>query len=537
MQSGTRSVATRVKPPPQWHRAILTVTADDEGVLHTAVAELGVGVGPGRPLEPAPWRSRQDLEGRISRAGHADGQRKRHAGAARCWRCRCLGISFGIEHERPADRQSAGDHPVTLTHDSRASATPLTSGRWAFTRAAAGGVAAQATYALSNFVLQFAAARLLGLDGLGRYSALYAFTILATAISGGFVGDSLTVLDRADRSIRAGLQAWLTIIAVATSSIAGFVFWSIGFVNAATALAFGVATAAFLVEDALRRSLMALFRFWRVAVVDLSGLAASVSVIVATWRISGRLTLAHLMVALLVGQVCATLIAISLLPSHERIVVAMRGAAMRTVAAYGGWRAVQQLVRPALLAAVRVLCLLVSSVAAVGALEAARVYTAPAMLVVGGLNSYLFATYARTRDRPLESMVRRVDRTVLVLIAIVGSFGLVAVVAIPVLGPVLSGGEYDLSVAAVASWSLFAASVAAVTPFGQLASVRGEQRAVLMWRTADSVATVAVVAAGLALGLSIMWVPLVLAIGSISGGLAIRMLVLRPRTSRYNRAP
>lgn len=419
-----------------------------------------------------------------------------------------------------------------LAHVRRAPASPEPVAHSALGRSSAGAVAAQATYALSSFALQFAAARLLGLEGLGRYSALYAFLVLTTAVSSGFVGDSLTVLDRKSRAIRAGLQVWLVLITVTAGSIAGTVAWAIGFVGAGTACVFGGATAVFLVEDALRRNLMAAFCFWRVVLVDAGGLLASLGVVLTAHALEERVTLTHLLLALLVGQVCATAVAVVLLPSGERTLVSVRHAAMRSVAAFGAWRAMQQLVRPALLAGVRVLCLVASSVPAVGALEAARVYTAPSMLVVGGLNSYLFASYARSRDEPLDTVIRQVDRTVLALLLAVATAGALAIVGLPVFGPLLSGGEYEISTAAVASWSLFVASIAAVTPFGQLAGVRGQQRRVLAIRLVDSIATLAAVAVGLALGVDVVWVPLILAIGSIGGGLSIRILVLRATTTR-----
>jgi hypothetical protein len=162
------------------------------------------------------------------------------------------------------------------------------------------------------------------------------------------------------------------------------------------------------------------------------------------------------------------------------------------------------------------------------------VYTAPAMLVVGGINSYLFASYARTKSAPLGGVLHRADRTVATLVAITAAVGIAAVAALPILGPVLSGGDYDLSIVAVASWSLFVASIAAVTPFGQLASVRGNQRRVLSIRVADSVVTLIAVVIALALGLAVMWVPLILAIGSIAGGMTIRIMVLAPAAGHAN---
>ena len=188
-----------------------------------------------------------------------------------------------------------------------------------------------------------------------------------------------------------------------------------------------------------------------------------------------------------VGQAIGVIVAIVIMPRAERWLTGMRRAAWRKVFGYGSWRAVQQLVRPALLASVRVVCLVGLGLAATGQLEAARIYVAPAMLVVGGVSAFLFATYANRRSTPLEKLIRMADRSVIGLVAAITLFGVVAVLALPWLGPLLTDGEYALQIPAVIGWVAFAASVAAVTPYGSLAAVRGRQAAVLSWRVADSV--------------------------------------------------
>lgn len=389
-----------------------------------------------------------------------------------------------------------------------------------------GGVAAQGSQAIASVALQVLAARLLGLAGLGRYGALYALIILATAVCSGFVGDSLTVLDRSRTDIRAGLQTWLLIVPLMAGAMCCVGAFATGFLSLPGAIAFGGAAAAFMVEDCLRRLLMATLHFWRIVLVDMAALVGSVSV-AAVVGLMTDLTITHFLVALIAGQVVAAFMAAAMLPASERYVVAMRPAALGAVAKYGGWRAMQQAVRAALLALVRIVGLLGVGATAVGGLEAARIYMAPAMLVVTGMGSFLFASYAARSDAPLADLVRLADRSVLTLLCLVGGFGVAAVSLIGWLGPLLTNGKYELSVITVGGWAAYAASAAAVTPYGQLAAVRGRQAAVLGIRAADSVFSLLAVVVVVAINDSVQWVPAVLAVGSLFGGLAIRQLPLR----------
>jgi hypothetical protein len=161
---------------------------------------------------------------------------------------------------------------------------------------------------------------------------------------------------------------------------------------------------------------------------------------------------------------------------------------------------------------------------------------APALLVVGGLSSFLFASYAIDRGVPLTESVRRADRSVFGLIVVVLAFGAFALVMLPIVGPLITDGDFELSVPAVAGWAAYAASVAAVTPYGSLAAVRGRQAAVLAWRVSDSVLSLAMVTVLLLGTRSFTWVPTVLAFGSLLGGLAIRQFVLKPEAARQLKA-
>ena len=389
-----------------------------------------------------------------------------------------------------------------------------------------GGIAAQGSQALASFALQFVAARYLGLHGLGEFAVLFGVIVVATAVSSGFVGDSLTVLDRRRTAVRAGLQSWLAMLALGAGAIGAAVAGLAGFLSPAEAMAFGLATATFLVEDTLRRLLMATMQFWRIVIVDITAMVASLAVVVVASAKDG-VTLGVLLLALAVGQVVATAAGWWLLPRVERFLVPMRAAALGEVAAYGTWRALQQAVRAGTLALVRVICLLLVTSAAVGGLEAARIYMAPAVLAVSGVSSYLFASYASSPTAPLERLLHLADQSVVKLLVGVLSFGLIGVVAIPVLAPVLTNGEYELSAIAVAGWAVYAAAIAGVTPYGQLASVRGRHVSVFVLRLSESTLSLLAIYMMVTVTRAVEWVPLVLAAWSLLGGLLIRELVIK----------
>jgi O-antigen/teichoic acid export membrane protein len=405
--------------------------------------------------------------------------------------------------------------------------------RGARLRSGAAAIAAQGSQSLGSLVLQILAARGLGAEGLGKFGLLYGTLVVATAIATGFVGDSMTVLDRAQAPIRAALQSWLGLIAMMCALTAVAISWGTGFVAWPTALAFGAATLVFLFEDAVRRLLMANLKFWRIVIVDVASLVGVLALLFAVPGIS----LTELFVALTVGQVLAAVVGIAILPAHERWLAAPLPAEFAAVARYGGYRGLQQAVRPTLLSLVRLMVIAIVGLAAAGELEAARVYAAPALLAVAGVNSFLFANYAKEATKPMAYALREADRGVLLLVVIIAVLSVGAVVAMPVLAPLLVGGEYALSTVAVAGWLAYTVSVAAVSPYGALAAVRGHQGAVLLIRILDSLLSLAVVAA-LVWGLrSAEWVPVGLTLGSLAGGLALRLSLLRSRTPsrRYGR--
>jgi O-antigen/teichoic acid export membrane protein len=394
-------------------------------------------------------------------------------------------------------------------------------------------VGAQGAQALASFTLQILVVRSLGLDGLGAFAILYGIMVLVAGIITGFVGDPLVVLDRRERSLRSALEQYALGISATGGILAAVGCWASGLISPTQGILFAIAVVLFAFEELARRLLMANMAFWRVAALDLAAFAGSLATIgVAT--LTDAPTLDTFLLAIAIGQALAIALCIPLLPREERFLVSLGGGALGAVARYGAWRAGQQLLRPALLTAVRALVTLSLGLTAIGLLESARVYVAPAMLVVSGLTSFLFVTYAKDDITPMRRRLRKADRAVLTLLGITVVLGLLMVVCLPWIGQLLFGVTPPFI--AVLGWLAYTASVSAVTPYGALAAMGGRQFTVFAIRFADTALSCVAVLTALALGAPAEAVPLVLAVGSLAGGAAIRFILLRPPSRGRRRA-
>ncbi len=389
----------------------------------------------------------------------------------------------------------------------------------------AGAVAAQFSQAAGSFLLQVLAARLLGKEGLAVFAVLSGLVVLATAVVSGFVGDSLTVLDRSATAVRAGLQWWLVTLSTGVALIASLGLWGSDYLTPWEALVFGLSGAAFVAEDSFRRLLMATMRFWAIVVVDLVSLIGSVGV-VAVVHATSEVTLATLLEGLLVGQVAAMAVAIVLLPPSDRWWARGTTPDRGHVFRYGKWRALQVSVRPAMLAVMRVIVVAGVGRAAYGELEGARLFVAPATLAVNGASSYLFARFARTKDVATSKLLRQSDRGVVVLATASLGLGVIAALLVPSLGSAMVGDDFDLDRWGVFGWAVLAAATAAATPYGVLAAVRGRQGATLLVRLTDAVCSLVGVAIAMQLDWSETSVPYVLAASAFLGGIGIRVLIV-----------
>lgn len=399
-----------------------------------------------------------------------------------------------------------------------------------------GSLVVQLAQAFGSFALQILVLRALGVDGLAVFAVLYGLLVLSSAVVGGFVGDSLTVLDRGTTPVRAALEWWLVVLSVGTALLAGagVLVWNAvaGGISGAAACWFVIVSVLFLVEEVGRRWLMAVMRFWSVIAVDVVALLVAVCVVVVVGT-QENITLTTFFVAIAIGQLAGVMTTIALLPLDERWLVSVGVADRRAVWEFGRWRAAQQLLRPATLTVVRLQAVFVVGAAAYGRLEAARIFIAPAIHVISGASQYLFADLARDR-RAVASradLVRRTDRRVASLSGAVAAIGLVAIGLSTTLGQVLVGDDVELGVPALVAWLAFASATAASAPYGALASVHGDQRTLTVLRVGEALASVVLVAVVLGAGAGAVSAPWAMAAATIVAAVAVRRHVAAGRTA------
>jgi O-antigen/teichoic acid export membrane protein len=389
----------------------------------------------------------------------------------------------------------------------------------------AGAMTAQAVQALGGLVLSVAAARLLGAAGLAAFSLVYGAIVLGTALASGLVGDSWTVLDRSDPAVRSALGWWALAVTLAAAAGGAVLAAVSGQWPATTVLAVSAAAAAFLVQELGRRFLMAAQRYWSLVAMDAAGLAVTLGVLVGWVVATGDGTLGAVLGALAVGQTVSAALGRFLLPRADRRARLRNRPALREVWAFGSWRAAGQAVKPGVLTVMRTLVILVLGAAAYGPLEAARVYTAPLLVLVTGVSSFLLPSFAADRDRPARELLRQADRAAVRLALAVGGLGVAAVLAVPLAGPWITGGTFGVPAGAVAGWVLYTVSSATLMPYAALAAVLREQRRLLLLRSLEFLSLAAVAAVVLMAPELPALVPAALALGPAVTALAVRRLV------------
>ena len=393
---------------------------------------------------------------------------------------------------------------------------------------ALGAMVAQVWQAVGSFGLQLLAAWLLGASGLGVLSLCLGLIVLATAVASGMVGDSLVILDRRDRAVRGGLQFWALVLAVASFVTVLVALPLSGLLSPVEALLMGSALAVFQLEELVRRVHMATLRFWRLLVID-SAAVVTALVLVGVWALIAPVTLSTFFTGLLVGQVVGVLVGIALLPADERVLVPLRGAAVRTVVGFGAWRGLQVSMAPLVLTAMRVLVAATAGRVALGELELSRIYIAPVLLSVQGLGSYLLSTYIRDKAIGVTPLIRRARRSSLALMGGALVAGALIVVVAPFAAPYLTGPNVALDRLALAGWVIYVAASGSLQPFASLAAALGRPAQLLRCRAVDAVVVVAALAVLLGyFAVSASWAPFVLAAGLFLGGVLVRWLVLTP---------
>ncbi len=387
-------------------------------------------------------------------------------------------------------------------------------------------VVAQGWQAIGSLGLQIIAAWAMGAAILGQLSLSLGIIILTTALTSGVVGDSLVVLDRHERVVRSGLVGWtLTLNILGVFGVSAVVHMA-GLLSAGETVAFALALGSFQLEELVRRIFMATLRFWRLVVIDSSAVVTTLA-LVGAWSLIRPVELITFFSAMVLGQGVGILVGLLMLPSHERALTRPTAEGFRQVAAFGLFRGAQVSIPPGILTAMRLLVVAAVGKAALGELEAARIYAAPMLLAVQGFGSYLLASYSTSKADGVQALVARARKASLGMIGGTLLIGALLTALAPTLGHLITGPSFSIDRIAVAGWVLYVAGTASLQPFSSLAAVLGRQAKVLWCRITDALIGISLVWLLLyPIGAASSWIPFALASGLFFGGFLVRRVAL-----------
>ncbi len=391
-----------------------------------------------------------------------------------------------------------------------------------------GALVSQGIVASSSLVLSIVALRALGAGGLGAFSLLFGILTTLNAVQSGWIGDSLTVLDRFDPGYRRALFQSQGVAIVLVGIVSTILANLVGGVDDDTALLFGLASVMWILEETLRRILIARREFWKLAANDGAFAAGSLGLLAVVAVSGAQFTLQTLVASLLAGAVVAFGVGVIQLPSVELTRGIVARSRLRELASFAVWRAVQIGLRPGTQSLVRAIVAAAVSLEAVGQLEAARLLLAPVLTVINGAGVYLLPTYANQVKRRVPF-----SPNVVVAMGVVGGlamlYGASAMLLRSHLVGVLTDGSTAVSVVAIASWTLYSAGFGAGIPVGSAVVAQGRSRLAFNYRVIDAVVGVALAGIFVIAG----WVSIVpagLAVGAFVGA-GLLLASLRTTTS------
>ncbi|WP_163569528.1 hypothetical protein [Fodinicola feengrottensis] len=277
---------------------------------------------------------------------------------------------------------------------------------------------------------------------------------------------------------------------------------------------------------------MARQEFGKLVANDGTYFAVTLLALAVGWLLGVPWSLTELLGAMTVGAVAAILLAVIQLPRAELSALRPGFAGLRTVAAFAAWRSGQATMRPATLLVARLMVQIFGSLAAVGAMEAARLLLAPAQTVISGAGSFLLSTFVSAeksgeRGRTQKKLANRAVWALVVAVVIM--VGVVAAALRGPLGWLVTGGKYELSAIAVVGWAVYLATWAATLPYVTEIVARQRSRDVFVVRLVDSVLGVVATLVVLAAGLGYPWVPWGMSVGGLVAAVWLRQIAVRTR--------
>lgn len=376
----------------------------------------------------------------------------------------------------------------------------------------------QGIVAGSSLLLQVVASRR-GDEGLGRFSLLVGVLITLNSVASGWIGDSLTVLDRFELGIRRALFHYQWMALVIAFGVGFGVAGIVDGIDRGTAIWFGAACSLWGLEETGRRLLIARRQFWSLVVNDASYALGSFGYVFTVVGMGGTVTVRHLVIALAVGALTAIVVVAGQLPDKELARPLTVPSKFGEVARFAVWRSAQVGLRPGALAVARAVVAVVGGVSAVGRLEGARLVVAPVLTLANGAGVYLLPTYTHA-VREGRAFRPRVPLAMGLLVVVCGLYGALAVAFLDPLSTLLTDGTYEVSTVAVVAWVVFAAGFAGGIPAGNAVVAQGRSRLAFWFRSVDALVGVSV-ASVFAIAHMYRLVPAGLAIGTAVGALLL----------------
>jgi exopolysaccharide production protein ExoQ len=348
-----------------------------------------------------------------------------------------------------------------------------------------GAIVSQLIVAASSLLLSFIALRELGASGLGAFSLLLGILTTFNSIQTGWIGDSLTVMDRFDPGIRRALfhSQWA---AIGLVTVATFVLGlQVDGIDSTTAVLFAVAAVTWAVEETLRRILIARREFWGLVANDSAFAVGSLGLLLVVAFTGAGFTIDTMMVSLIAGAIVAIGLGVMQLPRVELVPGPREPSRMRELASFAGWRAFQVGLRPATMTAMRAIVAATASLTVLGQLEAARLVIAPVLTIVNGAGVYLLPTYAGQARRRV-GFRPSVARAMWVVGGLAAAYGVAAVLLRRLLVQLLTNGTTPVTAGALVSWALFSMAFGVGVPPGSATVALGRSRQTFMIRAIDA---------------------------------------------------
>ncbi|MFF5260766.1 lipopolysaccharide biosynthesis protein [Actinomadura viridis] len=364
---------------------------------------------------------------------------------------------------------------------------------------AGGAVTVQFVTAGGSLVVQALAARSLGADGFGAYALFFAVLVMITSVQTSFVGDTLTVYDRFEPRIRGALILSVAGTVVAGAAVGAVVAVVMGLAGPAGIALFALLVALWLLNETGRRIFTARMEFWRLAANDGCYLLVTFAALGGALALGAGASVELLLAAMCAGCAGSLVLARLRLPAEEFAPAPLRGTAFREVLGFAWWRSIQAAIRPSALLAARIMIVAFASTAALAGVEAARLLLAPALTFVNGAGWFLLGDFAKAEREGRPMRARQAVRACALMagIALVMSLGGILLAA--PLGPVVTGGSFEVDGTALAGWGIYAVCFACTLPLASLATARKRSRTVFAIRGVEAVTGLVVLAVLLAL--------------------------------------